>query len=281
MSAFPILVDADYFGYLAPISHRGANESTHIADIRYPVQRAPVKSVVKLLPPGGLQACNEAISWLVLRAIGIPSPKMAALLLISEKKAKAVLGSRIVNSEFVHDGYVMAWASQLQESRSIRALFAGSAADEKWLAVLKTEAGAKLAAFDEWLHNRDRNTGNVLYAGDGSCLAIDHEQVFNFQNWHAAELQHAEEFGDSLRVLDRAQRGNKLKPDEWKGITNAMIHHSHGHAEALNVCRQQVEELLLRVYSAESGTKFSERILNFISARCTDHWMQQRVGALA
>lgn len=281
MSAFPILVDADYLGYLAPIDHRGANASTHIADIRYPVQRAPVKSVVKLLPPGGLQACNEAISWLVLRAIGVPSPKMAALLLLSEKKAKAVLSSRVVSKEFVHDGYVMAWAAQWQDSRSIRALFAGSQADDKWLSVLKTEVGAQLAAFDEWLHNRDRNTGNVLYAGDGSCMAIDHEQVFNFQNWHTSDLEHVVEYGDSLRVLDRAQRGNKLRPDEWKRITNAMIHHSQGHSEALNACRKQVEDLLFRLYQAELGTTFAERILKFISVRCTDQWMQQRVGALA
>lgn len=281
MSSFPILGDADYLGYLASIDHRGANASTHIADIRYPVQRAPVRSVVKLLPPSGLQACNEAISWLVLRAIGVPSPRMAALLVLSEKKAKAVLGARIVSNEFVQDGHVMAWAAQWQDSRSIRALFAGSVADDKWLSVLKTEVGSQLAAFDEWLHNRDRNTGNVLYAGDGSCIAIDHEQVFNFQNWHAADLQHAAEYGDSLRILDRAQRGNKLKPEEWRYITNAMIHHSQAHSEALNVCRQQVEELLLKVYQAEFGAKFAERIFKFISVRCSDQWMQQRVGALA
>lgn len=280
MSSFPVLGDTHYLGYLGPMSHRGANPTTHIADIRYPVQHAGVKSVVKLLPTSGLQACNEAIAWLMLRALGVHAPRTAAIMVMSEKKAKAVLGARLVTQEFVSGGHVIAWASQLHEWRSIRALFAGTAADDKWLQVLRTDAGTAVAAFDEMLHNRDRNTGNILYVNDGSCFAIDHEQIFDYQNWLAADLKHSDECADSLRVLERAYRSDKLKADEWKRITNAMIYHSQGHGEALNACRKQVEELLGRLYQSSPGSAFASRILNFISARCTDQWMQARVGAL-
>lgn len=280
MSSFPILRDSHYLSFLSPLEYRGANPSTHIADVRYPVQHAGVKSVVKLLPCDGLKACNEAISWMLLCALGLPTPKNAAILLLSEKKAKAAMGRGVVTSEFVNNGYVLAWAAQMQEARSIRALFVGSAAERQWLEVLRTDTGSKVAAFDEVMHNRDRNTGNVLYHGSASCMPIDHEQVFNFQNWQAADLTHSAEFGDSLRVLDRAYRSNKLKDDEWKSITNAMILHSQGYAGALDACRDQMVDLLARLYRPEQGSTFAGRIFTFISARCTDQWMQARVGAL-
>lgn len=47
--AFPLLGDAAYVTYVGALAHRGANPTTHLAEVRYPVQTAPVVSVVKLL----------------------------------------------------------------------------------------------------------------------------------------------------------------------------------------------------------------------------------------
>src|SRR5256885_11690158 len=77
MSSFPVLSDHDYLNFVGAIRHRGANESTHVAEVRYPVQRAGVTSVVKLMRPDGIGLCNEAIAWLFLRAIGLPVPQHA------------------------------------------------------------------------------------------------------------------------------------------------------------------------------------------------------------
>lgn len=280
MSTFPILSDNNYLSYIGALAHRGANPSTHLAEVRYPVQRTGVLSVVKLMPPDGVGVCNEAVAWLLLRAIGLPSPKQAGIFVMSESKLKAVLGRRAVPDEWVSQGHVLAWASQKLDFPSIRALFTGTAADAKWLELLRTTTGAGIAAFDELLHNHDRNTGNVLFHGKGSCVPIDHEQVFAMQNWIAGELQHLVENGDSLRVLMRAHRGRKLSSDEWKSVTNAMIAQSHEHAGALDVCASQISELLGKLFSTTDGTAYANRILSFISARCTDDWMQQRVGAL-
>ncbi|GAB2482343.1 hypothetical protein GCM10027082_36390 [Comamonas humi] len=280
MSTFPVLNDHDYLNYVDKLSHRGANTSIHLAEIRYPVQRAGVVSVVKLMPPDGIGVCNEAIAWLFLRAAGLASPKNAGILVMTEEKAKAVLGSKAVPKDLVSEGYVLAWAAQKLEFSSICALFSGSEADTKWLDLLRTDAGAGIAAFDELLHNQDRNTGNILFRGRGSCVPIDHEQVFARQNWMAADLQHLAENGDSFRMLRRAHAGRKLSSDELARITDAMIAHSHGHAGALDVCRKQIGQLLGRLFSVPKGTAYANRILSFIGERCSERWMQQRVGAL-
>lgn len=279
MSSFPILSDHDYLNFVGAIRHRGANESTHVAEVRYPVQRAGVTSVVKLMRPDGIGLCNEAIAWLFLRAIGLPVPQHAGILIMTEKKAKAVLGRSAVPTELVSGGYVLAWASQQLAFSSIRALFSGCEGDAKWLDVLRTDTGAAIAAFDELFHNIDRNLGNVLFHGKGSCIPIDHEQIFAVQNWIAGEIQQLAGNGDSLRVLNRAHTGKKLSTSEWTRARDTMVACSQHHKGALDVCRVQVLELLTTLFKG-AGSIYANRILSFVDLRCQDNWMQQRVGAL-
>src|SRR2546427_3436473 len=48
MSSFPVLSDHDYLNFVGAIRHRGANESTHVAEVRYPVQRAGDRKSTRL-----------------------------------------------------------------------------------------------------------------------------------------------------------------------------------------------------------------------------------------
>lgn len=279
MTQFPLLRDNAYVSYIGPLSHRGANASTHIAEVRYPVQSAPVMSVVKLMQPDGLRACNEAISWLFLRAAGISAPKHAAILVLSHAKVIQVLGRNSAPAEWVSSGHVLAWASQKLDFVSIQAMFAGSQADTKWLEVLRTAKGAAIAAFDEMFFNIDRNTGNVLFTRGGACVPIDHELVFGEQNWLSGELQHSSTPSDSMRVLLRARDGRKLPQTEFEKVCNQMVHLAQQHEGALRACQDEISNVLERVYP-EQAAQCAQRILSFVGERAAQQWLKDRLGVI-
>lgn len=54
------------------------------------------------MQPDGPCACNEAISWLFLRAAGLSAPKHAAILVLSQDKAVQVLGRKSVPTGWVN-----------------------------------------------------------------------------------------------------------------------------------------------------------------------------------
>src|SRR2546427_4098376 len=119
------------------------------------------------------------------------------------------------------------------------------------LDVLRTDTGAAIAAFDELFHNIDRNLGNVLFHGKGSCIPIDHEQIFAVQNWIAGEIQQLAGNGDSLRALNRAHTGKKLSTSDWTRVRDTMVACSQHHKGALGECRVQVLELLTTLFKGD------------------------------
>ena len=279
MAQFPVLNESAYVSHIGPLLHRGANPSTHLAEVRYPVQSAPVISVVKLMHPDGLSACNEAISWLFLRAAGINAPKHAAILVLSQAKAVQVLGRGCVPADWVSCGHVLAWASQKLDFGSIQAVFAGTEADAKWLGVLRSSKGAAIAAFDEMFFNIDRNTGNVLFTRSGSCVPIDHEMVFGQQNWLHADLQHAATPSDSLRVLRRAHAGGKLSTSDYNQVCSHMVLLAQQHESALTACQDEIRQLLANVYPKQAD-ELASRILTFVGERAAQQWLQDRLGVI-
>ncbi|WP_343593900.1 hypothetical protein [Paracidovorax wautersii] len=279
MTQFPVLGEHAYVSHVGPLTHRGANATTHLAEVRYPVQSAPVISVVKFMQPDGLRACNEAISWLFLRAAGISAPKHAAILALSHAKAVQAVGRQSVPEEWVQQGHVLAWASQKLDFGSIQALFAGSEADAKWLDVLRSAKGAAIAAFDELFFNIDRNTGNVLFTRSGVCVPIDHELVFGQQNWLTGELQHLSSPGDSLRVLVRARDARKLPLAEFDNVRNHMVHVAQAHEGALRACQDEISSLVAQVFPTQAAD-LARRILSFVGDRATQQWLQDRLGVI-
>ncbi len=275
---FPVLGDPAYVAYIGDLSFKGgANTSTHIAEIRYPVQAAPVVSVVKLLAADGLAACNEALAWLFLRAAGIPSPRTAAILTLTEKKAVEVLGRKRVPQKWVSNGYIRAWAAEQLDFKSIQVLFAGSRAEDRWVALLQTVHGAAIAAFDEAYLNIDRNTGNILFSGESSCVPVDHELCFGLQNWLTDDLKHLNMDGDGVRQLKTAVQAKKVADVELQQAYGKIVFHAEKHAASLQACHAHISELLSRVYPNE-GTVLAQRVLSFVTERTAQNWMKDRLG---
>lgn len=276
-ATFPLLGDAAYVDFIGSLGRLGANPTTHIANIRYPVQRAPVPSVVKLLPADGLRACNEAISWLFLNAAGVQTPKHAALITLSLEKATRVFGARKIPASYASQGVVLAWASQQLHFGSIQALFAGSMSDEKWLKAICTVQGAAIAAFDEAFLNLDRNCGNILHLSASAFIPIDHEMIFGLQPWHVSDLHQLVQDSDAVKRLKVGLAARRVTMTTYDETRNRMAHHARAHAVALQACEIEIRSLLKRVFATGSD-EMAGRVLSFITARTMGEWMADRLG---
>lgn len=276
---FPILGDDSYTGFIAPLSQLGVNPTTHVAEVRYPVQHAPVASVVKLLPPHGPHIGNEGLAWLFLRGAGVPQPPKVAVLVLSERKAAEVLSSTKLVKPYANGKRVLAWASERLNHRSISAIFTGTKGDRKWARLMSTLEGTAIAAFDEAFYNLDRNNGNVLYVNDESCIPIDHEMLFGMHDWTASPIPSTALESHTLREIRACHKRRHLSTSQLASVYNHIAHHAEKHSHVLATVRNDMGQLLSQLYGSRSASMV-EHVLSFLAARTAQDWMNQRLGVL-
>lgn len=278
-SGIPILGDRSYVSYVGPLSHLGANPSTHLAEIRYPVQHAPVVSVVKWMPPNGLGLCNEALAWLFLRGAGVQQTRHAAILCLTHAKAKAAAPSKGLPTALVHEGHVLAWASQKLDYSSLRVLFAGTEGDRRWAKLMTSVLGTAIVAFDEAFLATDRNNGNLLYISDEACIPVDHEHIFGLHDWTRGPLPSTSAKSDTLRRLESEHRIRRLSVLEFQEACNRIVFHAQRHQNALEATRDEMRHLLSSVFP-ENGARYADHVLSFAAERTARHWMEHRLGVV-
>lgn len=87
----------------------------------------------------------------------------------------------------------------------------------------------KVAAFDEWTANPDRNMGNLIYAAQ-TVYIIDHADAFGGQGQTLAELKELTQqmltnrLADLLNVFDTAKRSAMLEEiEQWVASSAAQL----------------------------------------------------------
>lgn len=275
LTPLPVMGGDAYVDTVGPLELRGANPSTHLANVRYPGQPRPQLSVVKLVPPR--EACNEGLAHTFLQAAGVPAPRTAALLLLPAPLAVQAVGLAAAQ-HYVHGNLALAWAAELLPHRSLRALFKGRSADDEWLRLLTTAAGAQLAAFDEAFGNIDRNTGNVLFAARNECWAIDHGQLFHMHDWMLGVPPDAGH-SDPVRTLHRAQRGGRLAAAAYEQACARLVAAADRHRDAFVACRRAMCAVITSVYGYD-GEKGANHVLRHVARRTMRGWMATRIGML-
>lgn len=136
---------------------------------------------VKLLP--AKQLVNELVCCVLGRSIGLPIPDgfLVAVLRDDYPDSPGLQASGL--SDALAFGSVSLPHPDLR--RRIR--LGGLAAQDEFV---RTWTGWREAmTFDEWIANRDRNTGNLLVGGEGDVWLIDHNNAFTGPSWVAADLQ--------------------------------------------------------------------------------------------
>jgi hypothetical protein len=270
----PVLDRRHYVRQIPRPRNGGWNPTTHLARLHHPLGgelNAWIKVETDLSPVIG----NEAIGWLLARGADIPSPEHAALLIESADWFAERLGTHWQDGTyFSTGGQVAAWCCADVGQGPIRSV----APFDEWnlLALLRTEAGAQIAAFDHWLANADRNTGNLLRLPQGRYAVIDHGLLFGFQDWRTRSLDPP---GES-HLWQQARtflKGKKLTMKEFKALQSAMAEFGSRHPRIMH---EQLMKLMVNVEQI-ADIDAAQNVLSFLSARSSPGWVAEQVGVLA
>jgi len=183
--------------YLYPIRTIGGQHRalTHIALF---TERRHV--FVKAYPadaPRGL--INDIIGYLVARHAGIDQPPGGIIALPAQALARAGIAAT--------DPAVWCFTStscvDLNDRRhgSLAALFGNNLNAVR--TILEAWPGfPQLAAFDTWLANVDRNTGNLMLTGENALCPIDHSDILSGPAWQFDDLVAAENQWTMNKLID-------------------------------------------------------------------------------
>jgi hypothetical protein len=181
---------ANRAAYIAPIAPMGDGKRalTHLAHVRVNdlTHRAYVKAYPNHLPRG---LTNEVVGHALAKIHGLPQPD--SYLVDVPRDALLSLYPEVT----IPDSAVTCFCSVEEADRFGRTvgsakMFFGDANVAGLAEKLVGWSGcAALVAFDQWLANNDRNTGNLLYEGRGKFMIIDHGEILTGANWKQADLK--------------------------------------------------------------------------------------------
>lgn len=270
----PVFLDESAYGrFVSWPDSRGWNKSTHLAQIEFGHGEEP--AYVKLIYLDHWPAlANEAIGWHLAHACGIPAPERAAILTTSADQWRAWLGK--LPEDCPKEGDIAAWCGSLCATNEPHTWLSMSE-DLAALALLKSSAGRKIAAFDTWLHNPDRHPNNLLRMGHNDWGVIDHELIFNgpLGNWRNAQRDFSAP-PYLLAKLDALAKSERISGPENLRIRSDMINHADEHIQAIARCIPYLSETLEAIEPPQS----QKSVLPLIVDRAWPFWMRNILGKL-
>lgn len=267
----PVLDRSHYVRSVRQPASPGWNPTTHLARLHHPdggTINAWIKIDSTLKPYLG----NEVIGWLLSRALEIPCPVHAAILVEDVSWFKERLGDRYPADNFLPQyGEVIAWCVADMGAGPIRSV----APFDDWnlLALLRSDEGAQIAAFDHWLGNEDRNNGNVLRLPRGRYGVIDHGLLFCYEDWRKKHLRPG---CSSLLIAKAAQfvREKRLTLKEYRHLQSAMVEFGHSHHRIAGMSHPDIDANISSIVDSIAA----RNVLSCIAERCGHRWIADQLG---
>jgi hypothetical protein len=270
---------SNYGRYGGPVSSKGDNKTTHIAEVKF--SGGDELAIVKAFSFVDKGWLNEAIAWALGSALGVDMPPRAILLIANPSDLESLKDPEIQTAlrEFGYSGPVVFWCTSKLEIDSPQAIFGYS-----WEAcVLREDAGQKLAAFDGWIGNLDRNANNAPYwVSRSKVAAIDHEKMVFGQNWISSGPRHKDRIkkgcGETnlLEALQGALASRKVTYDDWARIVDRIRVFSEMHCDVLERLKPEIEAVI----ESNFNSCASCNLINFLSERAADDFIGQRLGLM-
>jgi hypothetical protein len=174
----PILQATAWREFRGEPPKKGLNKTTHLAMIEAPSGKWH-RCFVKGCPENWPTPITEAIGWLIAEALDLPRPEFAALVMVPLDKLRQHMP---MDQHWLNYPAMLAFCASAVDGKT-------ASHGWKWLAQLRAQRVykrpevARIAAFDCWVENQDRNTGNLIVKPDGECVPIDNEFILYSQLW--------------------------------------------------------------------------------------------------
>lgn len=248
---------------------KGQNHTTHQAVIT-DAGGQQHKCYVKASPPGFPMPFAEALAWLVADALDLPRPTFAALVEISIPELRKHMA---LDQHWMQHATVLAFCCSAVDGKHINSAW-------RWLERMRTakallhEDVARIAAFDMWVENQDRHTGNFLRTKAGDYVPIDNELILYSLLWLANGFSYAH---NSLV----AQAHATLKTPGYTKFEVSMVlaskHHEAAFRKVTPALQQFVAALIADPAQAAATTT---AILQFLAQRAHPDWLAIKLGRI-
>lgn len=266
----PILPESAWREFRGAPTTKGQNHTTHMAIVVDQRGQAH-KCFVKASPPGNPMVITEALAWMLAEAVDLPRPHFAALLHLPVSKLRQHMS---MDQHWLAYSHVLAFCSSAVPGRHITSRW-------RWLDRLRATRAfkhpslARIAAFDTWVDNNDRHTGNFLKSKDGEYIPIDNEFVLYMLIWVASGITCAH---NSLRQRAR----DVLTATGYRKFEAAMIDASSHHEPAFSKVSADLSAFVTAmVPDPARGAALSASLLDFLAKRAEPTWLANEVGQIA
>lgn len=264
----PILPDSAWREFRGAPATQGLNMTTHQAVIA-DANGHEHKCYVKAAPQGNAMPLTEAVGWLVADSLELPRPAFAAVLLLPIQKLRQHMK---LDQHWMGYNHTLAFCSSTVPGKHIHTRW-------QWLAKLRKarafqhEDVPRIAAFDMWVENQDRHTGNFLRTKEGQYVPIDNEFILYSLVWAATmTVKH-----NSLREEARAV----LKAAGYTKFEISMVLASKLHEAALKKASPALEQFICALHSDPSqGVAAATAILQFLEQRAHPDWLATQLGRI-
>jgi hypothetical protein len=265
----PILPESAWREFRSAPTTKGQNHTTHQALIADPSGHEH-KCFVKASPPGYPMAFAEGLAWLVADALDLPRPQFAALLHLPIQKLRQCMP---LDQHWMKYPHALAFCSSTVEGKHITSRW-------NWLAALRASRSfkhpdmARIAAFDVWIENQDRHTGNFLRTKAGDYVPIDNELVLYTLLWVAHGFSYVH---NSLRQ----QAKMLLKSPGYAKFEVSMILAAGQHEPAFLKVTPSLQWFVeAMVADPVQGAAVATAILQFLEQRAHPDWLTNELGRI-
>jgi len=228
------------------------------------------KCFVKAAPNGNPMPFTEAVGWLVADALDLPRPRFAALILLPIPKLRQHLK---LDQHWLSYTHALAFCTSTVDGKHVASRW-------QWLAQLRKAQAfrhpdvARIAAFDLWVENRDRHTGNFLRTRTGSYVPIDNEYILYSLVWAASVVVAHNSLRQEARAILTAAGFSKFESE--------MIVASKLHGAAMQKAAPDVQRLVSVMHADEAeGVSVATAVLQFLGSRSHVDWLPNELGQLA
>lgn len=265
----PILPDTAWREFRSSPKARGQNHTTHQALIADHLGQEH-KCFVKAAPAGYPMAFSEALAWLIADALDLPRPKFAALLHLPVQRLRQHMP---LDQHWMRYPNVLAFCSSTVEGKHITSPW-------RWISNLRAAKAfkhtdvARIAAFDMWVENQDRHTGNFLRTRSGDYIPIDNELILYTLVWVASGFSYSH---NSLQV----QAQTILNASGYTKFAISMALASKLHEAAfLKVTPTLQNFITTMIADPAQGAVAAATILQFLSQRAHPDWLANELRVI-
>ncbi len=265
----PILPSSAWREYRGGPPKKGLNQTTHKAMIADPTGKLH-HCYVKVCPANFPTPLTEAMGWLLAEALELPRPEFAALIMVPLNKLRQFIP---LDQHWLNYAETLAFCSSVVDGKT-------ASQGWKWSAHLRTAKiykrpeVSRISAFDHWVDNQDRNTGNLIVNGDGYCTPIDNEFILYSVLWNGSVP-----FSVSHNSL--LSEGKKyLRGDAYSRFMMDMALQSKLHDAALRLATPKLHALVQSIIPAQHANALWDNIQQYLGSRAQTDWLANELGVI-